>query len=431
MLFESAVTNTVYYGIAFILYITGIWTPSLIGVALLFGIGNAFDTVVSLAAYIYLLKKNKINLLNVDLEQNEEEIEQQLDCTLAGINGSLNRFLLNKNMHCFLVKGPWGVGKTFEVTEWAKTLKDLKNYKIIPLSLFGVGDVNELNSIAMSKCSLFNNFKKYIKSLNQSIAVGVTPISVNFPLIGVVANLLKEAYPKNTNKKYIFIIDDIERKDNKLSVEEIFGFIDQLPRENTKVIIISNLSDPVFSAFKEKIVETEFIISLPSDYAIESVCDNKVYEAIKEYKDFNINLRTIIKLNNILNSIEFSGSPIIIKILYFCLLMHDTDMFDIEEYREILYKKEGVYELYSPDDKNAYNIRFAIDEEIKRLLKDKPKLLYKFLYHKKIRLGLSDTVFKTAINNNIYYNFLYIYKFIHFIYYNLYLYLIKLHNLFL
>ena len=66
MLFESVVTNSIYYGIAFILYLTGVWTPSLIGIALLFGIGNAFDSIVSLIAYVFLLKKNKINLLNVE-----------------------------------------------------------------------------------------------------------------------------------------------------------------------------------------------------------------------------------------------------------------------------------------------------------------------------------------------------------------------------
>ena len=65
MLFESVVTNTVYYGVAFILYLTGVWTPSLIGIALLFGIGNAFDSIVSLGAFAYLLKKEKINILKV------------------------------------------------------------------------------------------------------------------------------------------------------------------------------------------------------------------------------------------------------------------------------------------------------------------------------------------------------------------------------
>ena len=62
MLFESVVTNTIYYGIAFILYLIGAWTPSLIGIALLFGIGNAFDSVVSFGAFSHLLKKEKIKI---------------------------------------------------------------------------------------------------------------------------------------------------------------------------------------------------------------------------------------------------------------------------------------------------------------------------------------------------------------------------------
>ena len=66
MLFESIVTNTIYYGICFILYVIGAWEPSLIGIALMFGIGNAFDGIVSLGVYIYLLKKRKINILNVE-----------------------------------------------------------------------------------------------------------------------------------------------------------------------------------------------------------------------------------------------------------------------------------------------------------------------------------------------------------------------------
>ncbi len=62
MLLESVVTNTIYYGIAFILYITGRWIPTLTGIALLFGVGNAFDSVVSFLVYRYLLKKEKINI---------------------------------------------------------------------------------------------------------------------------------------------------------------------------------------------------------------------------------------------------------------------------------------------------------------------------------------------------------------------------------
>ena len=75
MLFESIVTNSIYYGIAFILYVTDIWNPTLTSIALLFGIGNAFDTIVSLAAYWYLLKKNHNVIL---LESNFKDYEMDV-----------------------------------------------------------------------------------------------------------------------------------------------------------------------------------------------------------------------------------------------------------------------------------------------------------------------------------------------------------------
>ena len=62
MLFESVITNSLYYGVAFILWKCGIWQPTLLSIALLFGIGNAFDSVVSFVAYWHLLKKEKINI---------------------------------------------------------------------------------------------------------------------------------------------------------------------------------------------------------------------------------------------------------------------------------------------------------------------------------------------------------------------------------
>ena len=66
MLFESIVTNSIYYGIAFALYLAGKWTPTLMSIALLFGVGNAFDSIVSGGAFAYLLKKKKINILDVE-----------------------------------------------------------------------------------------------------------------------------------------------------------------------------------------------------------------------------------------------------------------------------------------------------------------------------------------------------------------------------
>jgi Na+-driven multidrug efflux pump len=60
MLFESVVTNIIYYGVCFILYITNVFKPSLLGIAIMFGIGNLFYSIVSLVVYLFLLKKESL-----------------------------------------------------------------------------------------------------------------------------------------------------------------------------------------------------------------------------------------------------------------------------------------------------------------------------------------------------------------------------------
>lgn len=51
MLFESVVTNSIYYGLFAVLFMAGVWQPTLVGIALMFGGGNAFDSVVSYLVY--------------------------------------------------------------------------------------------------------------------------------------------------------------------------------------------------------------------------------------------------------------------------------------------------------------------------------------------------------------------------------------------
>ena len=62
MLSESIITNVIYYGICFILYLNNVFVPTLTGIALMFGIGVAFDSIVSYIAFIIFMKKNKRKL---------------------------------------------------------------------------------------------------------------------------------------------------------------------------------------------------------------------------------------------------------------------------------------------------------------------------------------------------------------------------------
>lgn len=62
MLIQSICIDVFYYGIMFILYITGIFVPSLLGISLMFGIGMALDFIPTISLYIWMLKKKNIKI---------------------------------------------------------------------------------------------------------------------------------------------------------------------------------------------------------------------------------------------------------------------------------------------------------------------------------------------------------------------------------
>ena len=62
MLWESIFTNGIYYVTMFILWKTGVWVPTLTGIALMFGIGMAIDLIPTFGCYLYLLKKEDVKV---------------------------------------------------------------------------------------------------------------------------------------------------------------------------------------------------------------------------------------------------------------------------------------------------------------------------------------------------------------------------------
>ena len=57
MLFQSLVINIVYYGTMFILYVTGVYIPTLDKIALMFAGGTALDSVLTFFMYIWFRRK--------------------------------------------------------------------------------------------------------------------------------------------------------------------------------------------------------------------------------------------------------------------------------------------------------------------------------------------------------------------------------------
>ena len=189
------------------------------------------------------------------------------------LESELNTFLASDEK-TFLLRGKWGVGKTTAVENWLRTIKSEEiNWKPIRLSLFGISDVNELNTRLIRESSLLGKIGKYSNKLGVEVSAEYYA-GLSFSLGGLFDVLAEENFKREQKKnkrkitKYLIILDDIERKDFHLSLDEVFGFIDQINPNRSKIIAITNSdyfqNDLDFYHFKEKVFNREFYLDKPT-----------------------------------------------------------------------------------------------------------------------------------------------------------------------
>jgi len=65
MLFQSIVINTLFYGTLFVLYVTGVYQPTLQLIALMFAAGIAFDSLLTYGMFYWMLRKKNIKIYNL------------------------------------------------------------------------------------------------------------------------------------------------------------------------------------------------------------------------------------------------------------------------------------------------------------------------------------------------------------------------------
>ena len=292
----------------------------------------------------------------------------------------LNDFITQKESHTFLLYGPWGVGKTFSLQQWIND-KVKNTYKLINLSLFGVSSVNELNALALNSECLRNKIFSHLKNINQDVSLGINNINVSIPLIGIVSAFLKEKH--NKKAKYLFILDDIERKDNKLTIEEVLGFVDSLPKENTKVVLVANLDKldnlESFKGFKEKVIQEEFCLEYPMSYAVENIIGMEYAKHFISNSYPIKNLRTLIKIKKIVEKLNKPVDYSLLDCIYYCCLnIYENQVnkdYLLSEYEK---DKSKYIKMYYDLRRDEYNGR--MDEELNKISEYVNKLKFDWEY---------------------------------------------------
>lgn len=234
------------------------------------------------------------------------------------VKKTIDEFILNDENNLLIVKGNWGVGKTYywqNIIKEASEKKTIGKKKYAYVSLFGVDSLELLKETTLFSIVDSNNahktgtLSKIDKGLEKILSeVAKTDFFKKYT--GNVLNTIAFSALKDT----LICFDDIERRGKSLTINHIFGLASLLKEQhNCKVVFILNdsklnESETEFNTQREKLADNELEFApLPEevfDYVFDS--SNPNYDFIKkcclalEIK----NIRTLQKIKSFINGIS-------------------------------------------------------------------------------------------------------------------------------
>ena len=233
-------------------------------------------------------------------------------------------FLKHDEKKVLVIKGKWGVGKTFkwnEIVEKHSSSLEFSNYSYI--SLFGLDGLKELqygvfyNARPMKSDTKSSTIKSNLKK------VGI--IAKNIPQVSKYANAMS-AIENSLVNDYLICIDDLERKSKKLSMATLLGYVSNLSESSKcKVVLIFN-DDTLNKEDKTEIDRyREKVIDLELEYSPKSISNIDIKFSNHEcreliFKSENLNNIRIIKhikwnLNGLMAFIKDSEEAVKLNLL--------------------------------------------------------------------------------------------------------------------
>ncbi|MCC8381741.1 P-loop NTPase fold protein [Xenorhabdus sp. PB30.3] len=238
------------------------------------------------------------------------------------IENQISHFLSSDTPEVMVIKGDWGVGKTFS---WKKFLADAKGRNGIKLnkysyvSLFGINSLESLkHSIAENVVerkligaeTSINIFKDNTVSRTKSFVKRHIKFLKDLPIIKLFIPTVQEISFLSLSQT-IICIDDLERKGNKLDIRDILGLVSSL-KEQKKCKIILLLNDKEegledYRRYLEKVVDVELSFSPSAEECAQIAYSNEVdYHSKLKELTINLGIRNIRILKKIERLVKLS-----------------------------------------------------------------------------------------------------------------------------
>lgn len=175
---------------------------------------------------------------------------------------NLKELLADHEVKVMALSGKWGTGKSHMWKSIRKDSKDSELQEALYVSLFGVATLAELKlKLAQSAMPMVKRNGPKADAVKGAISAIKTGVQGYFKLGSALDEFALLAVPAMVRNKFI-VVDDIERKHDKLTIDEVLGFIDDFTQNyGCRILLILNtdqLADrTVWEKFREKVIDEE------------------------------------------------------------------------------------------------------------------------------------------------------------------------------
>jgi hypothetical protein len=171
------------------------------------------------------------------------------------------------------LSGKWGTGKTHL---WADVMKESKDETVngaLYVSLFGLSSVDQVKrKLIESVAPGAEAHPKIWETAKQAVSSGIKVLEGFHKGFAALSDLNLLLLAPVMLREKVIVIDDIERKHEKLGIDEILGFIDEYTqRHKARFILVLNSDQlakrDVWDTLREKVIDQELKLLTTPDEA--------------------------------------------------------------------------------------------------------------------------------------------------------------------
>lgn len=175
------------------------------------------------------------------------------------------------------LSGKWGTGKTHLWNEVKEMSGDERVKNALYVSLFGQSSIDQVKrKLIETAIPGVESHGDSFDTLKNFFRVGVNAFSTHYKALAAINDLNVLLMAPVVLRSKVIVIDDIERKHEKLGIDEILGFIDEYSMQyGSRFVLLLNddqLSSKgdqmnLWATFREKVIDQEIRLSTTSDEA--------------------------------------------------------------------------------------------------------------------------------------------------------------------